>query len=91
VVDHSRKEYAYTDRIRNLNSTINSTEGYYPVVKRGTKGIYQHCAEKHLHRYVGEFDVRHSNRVKLGVDDTERAERALNGVVGKRLTYRTPD
>ena len=51
------------------------------------EGIYQHCAEKHLHRYVGEFDVRHSNRVKLGVDDTERAERALKGVVGELLTY----
>ena len=91
VVDHSRKEYAYTDRVRNLNIGINGAEGYYSVFKRGMKGVYQHCAEKHLHRYVGEFDFRHSNRVKLGVDDTERAERALKGVVGKRLTYRTPD
>lgn len=52
------------------------------------KGIYQHCSEKHLHRYLAEFDFRYSNRVALGVDDQERAARALTGVKGKRLTYR---
>ena len=56
---------------------INSAEGYYSVFKRGMIGIYQHCSENHLHRYVAEFDFRHSNRVKLGVDDVERADRAL--------------
>jgi hypothetical protein len=53
------------------------------------KGIYQHCAEKHLHRYLAEFDFRYNARVALGVDDEARAERALKGIVGKRLTYRT--
>jgi len=53
------------------------------------KGIYQHCGERHLHRYLAEFDFRYSNRVRLGVNDAERAERALKGIVGKRLTYRT--
>jgi hypothetical protein len=53
------------------------------------KGIYQHCSEKHLHRYVAEFDFRYNNRVKLGVDDTERTECALKSIVGKRLTYQT--
>jgi hypothetical protein len=52
------------------------------------KGVYQHCAEKHLHRYLCEFD-RYSNRIALGVNDIARAERALKGVKGKRLTYRT--
>ena len=51
------------------------------------KGVYQHCAEKHLHRYLAEFDFRYSNRVKMGVDDKERTIRALEGVKGKRLTY----
>ena len=55
------------------------------------KGVYQHCAKKHLHRYIAEFDFRYSNRVALGVDDLERASRALSGVVGKRLTYRRPN
>ena len=65
----------------------NTVEGYYSIFKRGMKGVYQHCAEKHLHRYLAEFDFRYSNRVKLGVDDTARAGRALKGIVGKRLTY----
>jgi hypothetical protein len=55
------------------------------------RGIYQHCAEKHLHRYLAEFDFRYNNRVGLGVNDRERAELALAGIVGKRLTYRQPD
>jgi hypothetical protein len=53
------------------------------------KGVYQHCGEKHLHRYLAEFDFRYSTRVRLGIGDVERADRALKGVVGKRLTYRT--
>jgi hypothetical protein len=50
------------------------------------KGDYQHCGEQHLHRYVTESDFRYNNRVKLGVDDIQRADNALLGVVGKRLT-----
>ena len=67
----------------------NTVENYFSVFKRGMKGTYQHCAEKHLHRYLAEFDFRYNNRVGLGVDDTERAKNALLGVVGKRLTYQT--
>jgi hypothetical protein len=52
------------------------------------KGIYQHCSEKHLHRYLAEFDFRYNNRIALGVNDTARTEAALRGIVGKRLTYR---
>jgi transposase-like protein len=68
----------------------NTVEGYYSIFKRGMKGTYQHCKEKHLHRYLAEFDFRYSNRVRLGVDDVERTERAVKGIVGKRLTYATP-
>jgi hypothetical protein len=52
-------------------------------------GVYQHCSEKHLHRYLAEFDFRYNARQALGVNDLARAERTLKGVVGKRLTYRT--
>ncbi len=52
------------------------------------KGVYQHCSKRHLHRYLSEFDFRYSARVALGVGDAERADRALRGIVGKRLTYR---
>lgn len=68
----------------------NTVEGFYSVFKRGMKGIYQHCSERHLHRYVAEFDFRYNNRVKLGVDDQARTLAALQGIVGKRLTYRRP-
>jgi transposase-like protein len=79
---HSQGEY-----VRGKVHT-NTVEGFYSVFKRGMKGVYQHCAEKHLHRYVAEFDFRYNNRVRLGVDDHTRTTRALAGIVGKRLTYR---
>lgn len=67
----------------------NTVEGYFSIFKRGMKGIYQHCGERHLHRYLAEFDFRYNHRVKLGINDEARAAAAVEGVVGKRLTYRT--
>ena len=52
------------------------------------RGVYQHCGEKHLHRYLTEFDFRYSYRVRLGYDDATRTELAIKGAEGKRLTYR---
>lgn len=66
----------------------NTIEGAFSIFKRGMKGIYQHCAKHHLHRYVAEFDFRYSNRVALGYNDGDRADAMLQGVVGKRLTYK---
>ena len=68
----------------------NTIEGFFSVFKRGMKGVYQHAAKKHLHRYAAEFEFRYNNRVALGVHDGERATRALGGIVGKRLTYAQP-
>lgn len=87
-VDHSREEYAYKDRKTGVVIGINTAEGYFSIFKRGMIGIYQHCKEKHLHRYLAEYDFRYSNRIKLGVDDGLRTKRALAGIAGKRLTYR---
>jgi hypothetical protein len=84
TVTHSAGEY-----VRGIVHT-NTVEGYFSIFKRGMKGVYQHCSEKHLHRYLAEFDFRYSHRVRLGVDDVARADRALKGIVGKRLTYQTP-
>jgi transposase-like protein len=86
AVQHTREEYAYADHRSGVTVSTN-TEGYYSIFKRGMKGVYQHCGEKHLHRYLSEFDFRYSNRVALGVDDKERARRAVTGAAGKRLTY----
>jgi transposase-like protein len=85
TVNHEKFEYARREGDRVIST--NTVEGYYSIFKRGMKGVYQHCAEKHLHRYLAEFDFRYSNRVRLGIDDVERADRALKGIVGKRLTY----
>jgi transposase-like protein len=82
TVNHSRKEYARGD------VTTNSVEGYFSIFKRGMRGVYQHCAEKHLHRYLSEYDFRYNHRIKLGFKDGERADLAIKGAAGKRLTYR---
>jgi len=81
TVNHSLGEYG-RGRIH-----TNTIEGYFSIFKRGMKGVYQWCAEKHLHRYLAEFDFRYSNRMALGCNDGERADRILSGFVGKRLTY----
>ena len=83
TVHHSAGEY-----VRGTVHT-NTVEGYFSIFKRGMKGIYQHCSEKHLQRYLSEFDFRYSNRIALGVNDPSRTELAIKGIVGKRLTYRT--
>jgi hypothetical protein len=101
AVNHGEKEYVrywneVTDQTRpdgnpvveTTTITTNTVEGYYSIFKRGMKGVYQHCAEKHLHRYLSEFDFRYSNRIALGVDDGERRTLAIKNAAGKRLTYR---
>lgn len=88
--DHQMTAHGAKEYVRGIVHT-NTIEGYFSVFKRGMKGVYQHCGKQHLHRYLAEFDFRYNNRVKLGVNDAERAERALKGAVGKRLTYRWLD
>jgi len=86
AVNHSKHEYV---RKGEPDIHTNTVEGTFSIFKRGMRGIYQHCAAKHLPRYLDEFDFRYSNRIALGVDDCTRADNALLGVVGKRLTYET--
>jgi transposase-like protein len=85
TVKHSHGEYVRGD----VHS--NTVEGVFSVFKRGMKGIYQHCAEKHLHRYLAEYEFRHNHRTALGYNDKDRAAAALKGIEGKRLTYRRID
>lgn len=86
TVNHSQGEY-----VRKSDASIhsNTVESFFAVLKRGVYGTYQHVSEAHLQRYLDEFDFRYSNRAKLGIDDQMRAELMLEGVKGKRLTYRT--
>jgi transposase-like protein len=81
-VSHKADEYVRGD------AHTNTVEGYFSIFKRGMKGVYQHCSERHLHRYVAEFDFRYNNRGRLGFCDQARAEHALHGTVGKRLMYK---
>ena len=83
VVSHNRGEYGRGDIY------TNTVEGYFSIFKRGMKGVYQHCAKKHLHRYLAEFDFRYNHRIANGVDDQGRADNVLRGITGKRLTYQT--
>ena len=81
---HSANQYVdYNDRTIHTNTI----EGFFSIFKRGMKGVYQHCGDKHLHRYLAEFDFRYSYRAANGIDDTERSVEAMRGIVGKRLTY----
>ncbi len=83
TVNHSAKEY-----VRGEDYT-NTVEGFFSIVKRGIYGIYQHVSEAHLKRYLTEFDFRYSYRIKTDFDDMARMDKALSGIVGRRLTYRT--
>jgi transposase-like protein len=84
-VDHSKGEYVRGD------VHVNTLEGFFSVVKRGLVGIYQHVDAKHLDRYLAEFDFRQNTRAKFGFNDVQRADLALQGFKGKRLSYETID
>ena len=83
AVHHYNKEYVRGD------VTTNTIEGAFSIFKRGMRGVYQHCREKHLHRYLAEFEFRYSHREATGSNDSDRADAMLRGIVGKRLTYQT--
>jgi transposase-like protein len=84
MVNHSIGEY-----VRGPVHT-NTIEGYFSVLKRGIHGTYHHVSQQHLKRYLAEFDYRYNERSALGVSDAERMEKSVQGIVGKRLTYRRP-
>lgn len=85
MVNHSIGEYVRGD------IHTNTIEGYFSIFKRGIYGVYHHVSQRHLKRYLAEFDFRYNQRVALGIDDDARTEAALRGIVGKRLTYRGTD
>ena len=84
TVNHAASEYVRGD------AHTNTVEGYFSIFKRGIYGIYHHVSQEHLKRYLCEFDFRYNYRIALGFNDTTRAELAIKGIAGKRLTYRQP-
>ncbi len=83
TVNHSINEYVRHGGFMHTNTV----EGYFSIFKRGMTGVYQHCSQQHLKRYLCEFDFRYNER---GVTDMERTDKALTGIRGKRLTYKGP-
>ena len=77
----------YGQQVRDGSET-NTVEGYFSIFKRGMKGVYQHCGEKPLHRYLAEYDLRDNTRAKLGFTDEGQSDAILANAEGKRLTYR---
>jgi transposase-like protein len=84
-VNHSAEEY-----VRAAFWHTNTVENFFSIFKRGIVGVYHHVSESHLHRYATEFDFRYNRRAVLGIDDSGRANDAIKGIAGKRLTYRQP-
>jgi hypothetical protein len=72
-------------------ASTNTVEGFFSMFKRGMKGVYRHCKKQHLHRYLAELNFRYNKRIAKGIDDPEHAEKLLQEVKGKRLTYQTTD
>jgi transposase-like protein len=83
TVNHTAKEYVRYEN--GVCISTNTVEGYFATLKRGIDGVYHHVGRQHLNRYLTEFDFRYNSR---DVSDAERAQLALKGVDGKRLTYR---
>jgi transposase-like protein len=84
TVNHSIEQYVRGGGFWHTNTV----ENYFSILKRGITGTYHHVSQQHLKRYLAEFDFRYNERATLEVSDKERAEKALKGIVGKRLTYR---
>jgi transposase-like protein len=83
---HETTKHSHGEYVRGDVHT-NTVEGFFSIFKRGMKGVYQHCKEKHLHRYLAEFDFRYNTRK---VTDMERTVAAVRSGEGKRLTYHQP-
>ena len=83
TVNHSAEEY-----VRAFFWHTNTVENYFSILKRGIIGVYHHTSQEHLHRYLAEFDFRYNNREGNGVSDSERMAKSVQGIVGRRLTYR---
>lgn len=84
-VNHSIGEYVRG----NIHS--NTVENYFSIMKRGITGVYHHVSQQHLKRYLAEYDYRYNEREALGITDAMRMEKSIQGIVGKRLTYRRSD
>lgn len=86
--DHQTMKHKDGVYVNEKGYTTNNVENFFGIFKRGMRGTYTFCGEQHLKRYLAEFEFRYNNRSGLGISDGERTAKALQGIEGKRLTYR---
>lgn len=79
IVDHSQTY------VRGIIFHTNFAESYHSLLKRGIIGAFHHVSDKHLPRYLAEFDRRWNTRKE---PDGDRAVRVIETAIGKRLTYK---
>lgn len=79
AVNHSNGRYV------SHGMSTNAVEGFFAQLKRSVDGTHHHISTTHLQRYLDEFDFRYTTRE---MNDTERMERLVGQVAGRRLTYR---
>ncbi len=78
IVKHSVGEYVKGQ------AHTNGIESFWALLKRGYYGTFHHMSVKHLHRYVNEFSTRHN----VGHNTIANINTAIDGMVGRRLTYK---
>jgi transposase-like protein len=65
----------------------NQAETFFSQLKRSLDGTHHHISREHLDRYLAEFDFRFSTCKQT---DTERMDKIIGRVAGRRLMYREP-
>ena len=78
-VDHSKTF------VRGLIFHTNFAESYHSLLKRGVIGTFHHISDKHMDRYLAEFDSRWNTRA---MSDGTRALKTIKDAPGKRLMYK---
>lgn len=78
-VNHHAREY-----VRGTAHT-NNIESFWSLLKRGQYGIFHKISEKHLHRYLAEFETRWNMNKMVS---SERVDAMLESISGLRLDYK---
>lgn len=59
---HSKVRHQVGEYVGSEGQTVNRIEGFWSMLKRGINGTHIHVSEKHLPKYLGEFEYRWNMR-----------------------------